>query len=70
MARSYRKPYFTSSGSNYRAYMKRLANKRVRRSFAVPDGKAFKKFSCSYDIDDFGWYLGHESDWGKKSARK
>ena len=58
MSRSYRKPWVTDGykGSKRKQFFKRLANKVVRRSNEVPDGKAFRKFFCTYDICDFKFY--------------
>jgi len=58
MGKSYRKPYCTDGfkGSKKRQFFKRYANKTIRHAEGVPDGKAFKKFYCSYDICDFNFY--------------
>ena len=40
------------SGENDRS-AKRLANRKVRRTKNVPDGKAYRKLYSSYDINDF-----------------
>jgi hypothetical protein len=53
MSRSYRKVY---GHCDRNPFMKNLANRRVRRvdvNTTVPNGRAYKKFSCSYDICDF-----------------
>lgn len=53
MSRSYREPYFTSTGSKYRTFAKRYANRIVRKTDDVPDGKAYRKLYCSWNISDF-----------------
>ena len=56
MSRSFKKvPASTSSGSGYRKWAKRAANKKVRRTVEVPNGKGYKKLFCSYEIDDWKW---------------
>jgi hypothetical protein len=35
--------------------MKKFANKRVRRTWDIPDGMAYKKLFCSYEICDWKW---------------
>lgn len=59
MARSRRAPFFTSTGSGYRRFFKRLAAKRVRQFRDVVCGGMFRRVSCSYDINDYGWYAGN-----------
>jgi len=55
MSRSYREPIFTDGfkGSRRRQFYKRYSNKIVRQSKEVPDGKAYKKFSDSWNICDY-----------------
>lgn len=62
MARSYRKNLVKTSGygSSYRRWAKRYANKKIRNSKDVPDGKAFRKFYQSYDIKD--WVFRYDPD--------
>lgn len=52
MSRSYRKTPI-SRGNNRRE--KVLANRRVRHSVEVPNGKQYRKFYNSYDITDTVW---------------
>jgi len=33
--------------------MKRVANKKVRKDWNIPNGRSFKKVFCSYDIIDY-----------------
>lgn len=37
--------------------MKRYANRVVGNTKDVPDGKAYKKCFCSYDICDYRYYV-------------
>lgn len=54
MSRSYRKNLIlTSSGSKYRKFAKRQANKKIRRACSVPDHKKYKCFYESWDISDY-----------------
>jgi len=54
MSRSFKKnPASTSSGSGFRKFSKRWANKAVRHSDKVSNGKGYKKLFCSYDIGDW-----------------
>lgn len=53
MSRSYRKNPICKQ-KNY-SFNKKLANRRVRYSEDVPNGKAYKKYYCSYDICDWKW---------------
>lgn len=57
MSRSYRVPYVVDSyGSPRKRKAKNYANRVVRHKKDVPSGKAYRKFSCSYDICDYKWY--------------
>jgi len=62
MSRSYKKEPWCKDGPN--AWAKSHANKRVRRSLNVPNGKAYRKFSCSYDICDYKYF------WTEKDNQK
>ena len=53
MSRSFKKHAWTKDPNN--KFMKRYANKIVRRAKDVPSGGAYKKLFCSYDISDFKW---------------
>ena len=59
MGKSYRKPYVSDGykGSRRRQFYKNYANRVVRKSKNVPDGKAYKKYFCSYDISDYNFYV-------------
>lgn len=68
MGKSYKKqPY---CGHNDR-FMKRKANTTVRKINNIPNGNSYKKFFCSYEISDYGWYCTYEeyivrrTDWSK-----
>ncbi len=55
MSRSYRAPWYTDGykGSRNRQYHKREANRTIRRSIDVPNGKAYRKFYESWSICDY-----------------
>jgi len=57
MSRSYRKPYVVDGyGGKHKPYAKRQANKRIRRSEGVPDGKQYRKFYETWNIRDYKSY--------------
>jgi hypothetical protein len=57
MSRSYRKPYWTQGyGGQARKVFKRLANKAVRLSTDIADGKAYKREFCSWSICDWKFH--------------
>ena len=53
MSRSYKKHPICKDPAN--KFMKRYANKKVRRTADIPSGKAYKKVFESYDISDYQW---------------
>ena len=55
MSRSYRKPWVTDGyrGSKRKQFMKRYANKVVRHSVDVPNGKKHRRFLDPWEICDF-----------------
>lgn len=58
MSRSKRKhPVITDQQHRNTKLAKRFANQCVRRATDVPDGKAYKKFSCSWNICDYKSYI-------------
>lgn len=65
MSRSYRRPYYTDGyGTRRKRYMKRYANKRVRKTKGVPNGRAYRKYHDPWDICDYkcrwdpnGWII-------------
>lgn len=60
MSRSYKKHPFVKDPAN--KFMKRYANKKVRRTPNIPNGKAYKKVFESWDISDWRWW------WDKQNA--
>lgn len=52
MSRSYKKNPISKDGGSRKTYSKRLANKAVRRSKIIGDGKWYKKLYCSWNISD------------------
>jgi hypothetical protein len=46
-----------TSGSSYRSYAKNQANRKIRRTSDVPDGKVYRKFFETWNINDwvFRW---------------
>ena len=56
MSRSYRAPIVTDGyGSKSKQWYKRWANRIIRHSTDMPDGKAYRKFFETYDICDYKW---------------
>lgn len=55
MSRSTRKPWYTDGykGSKRRQFEKRHANKIVRKTTEIADGKAYRKFGDTWDICDY-----------------
>jgi len=59
MSRSYRKHVEISKdpGGPYRKFAKKMAKRKVRRTKDIPDGKAYRKVYCSWEICDYrGWW--------------
>lgn len=56
MGKSYKKSPVCKDNEGNRRKMKRLANKKVRKSKDVINGKSYKKEFCSYDIVDYRSY--------------
>jgi hypothetical protein len=64
MSRSYKKnPVTTNSGSSFRKFAKNQANRRIRKTKEMPDGKFFKKLYSSWDICDYKCFWTGESLW-------
>ncbi len=59
MGKSYRKPWATDGykGSKRRQFYKNRANRVIRKSKDVPNGKAYKKFTDPWDICDYRFYV-------------
>jgi len=55
MSRSYKKhPFCTDGHRNSTQESKKCANKKVKHyKKGLPNGSAYKKLSCSYDIHDY-----------------
>lgn len=62
MSRSYKKHSFCKDSSTKK--MKKYANKKVRHTKDIPNGKAYRKVFPSWDISDWNWY------WSKLDAIK
>ena len=62
MSRSYKKHPRVKDPAG--KYMKRFANKRVRHTKDIPNGKAYKKVFESWEISDWNWI------WTKEDAIK
>lgn len=59
MSRSYRK---VGGWKDQNTFMKKCANRRVRHKKDIPNGKAYRKYTCSYDICDWrDLYFSRES---------
>lgn len=52
MSRSRKKALYL--GDRADSYMKRKANKKVRKTKNLPNGCGYKKAFCSHDIKDWG----------------
>ena len=59
MSRSYKKHPFVKDPAN--KFMKRYANKKVRRTPNIPNGKAYKKVFESWDISDWRWWWNEQN---------
>ena len=53
MSRSYKKNLILKDSGSYHRFCKNQANRKIRRTPEVPDGKAYRKFYCSYNITDW-----------------
>jgi hypothetical protein len=62
MSRSYRKPYVANQGTVW----KKIYNQSLRQEEDIPNGNAYRKMRNSYNIDDYGWYLGDDPKWKRK----
>lgn len=62
MSRSYKKHPRVKDSAN--KFMKKYANKKVRRTKDIPSGKAYKKVFESWDISDWNWI------WTKREAER
>ncbi len=56
MSRSYRKfPCFTSDGQAHKKFAKQQANKKVRKTTIISNGKQYRKVFNSWNIVDYKW---------------
>ena len=62
MSRSYKKHPRVKDAAN--KGMKKFANKKVRRTKDIPNGKAYKKLFESWGISDWNWH------WSRTQAIK
>lgn len=53
MSRSFKKNPITKVDYGGRKYLKKQANRKIRHSLEVPDGKQYKKFFNSRDIYEY-----------------
>jgi len=60
MSRSYKKAICSDQGNA--SHAKRQANKRVRQSDEVGNGRSYKKHSCSWDICDHKYLSEYEQN--------
>lgn len=61
MSRSYKKhPWITDHHVKTSSEMKKFANKKVRHTKDLPNGKAFKKVFESYNLCDFKFFQTKE----------
>lgn len=58
MSRSYKKNLVAKERND--KYNKKCANKKVRKAKDIPNGKAYKKIYCSYDICDYAFMITNE----------
>lgn len=63
MSKTFRKfPSAKDYSRSYTSYIKRVANKTVRKNWEISNGKDFKKCFCSWNIVDYKWILYDEKD--------
>ena len=53
LARSVKKNPIRTDGRNGQKIPKRFSNKTIRREEDIPNGKAYKKYYCSWNIHDY-----------------
>jgi hypothetical protein len=68
MSRSYRKPWIVDGykGSRRKQFYKRYANKRVRNTEDVPNGKTYRRVLNPWDITDYRYMANYNDDWYKE----
>lgn len=69
MSRSYKKHNWVKCAGDTK--MKKVFNRRIRRNIDekyqdIPDGNAYRKLNCSWDIADYRFYCSWENfkEWG------
>ena len=67
MSRSYRKPVFSDKKDRY---WKKQANRTVRRTKDIANGRAYRKVICSYSICEFRYWILNPTDFWKKSITR
>jgi hypothetical protein len=72
MSKSRRESWITDGykGSKRKQFFKNYANRVVRKSKNVPNGKAYKRFFYSYDICDYKWYADIKDELYKREFWK
>lgn len=73
MSRSFRHPFYKDGyGSKKKGATKAEYNGRIRKTEDVPDGKAYRKYSESWDISDYRFRLhcrtGNHHFFGKEDG--
>jgi hypothetical protein len=68
MSRSYRKNWILTDtyGSKYRKWAKRQANKRIRKTENVQDGRWFRKLYDSWNICDYKYH--YENGYNRRGS--
>lgn len=61
---------FTDSHAKTNKWFKRLANKKVRKSEIIADGKQYRKVYNSYNICDWKFFQEKGSEWYNRGLRK
>lgn len=73
MSRSFKKNLILkdSSGNSYRKWAKRQANKKVRKTKKVANGKQYRKVFETWDINDYvcHWDSSMKNFWPKYKAK-
>lgn len=73
MSRSYKKHLWEScnEGSSYKRFIKNYANRIIRHTHDIPNGKTYRKYFESWNISDYKglWNPSDESFWPYYKAR-
>lgn len=70
MSRSYKKTPIVKDNCGGRKFAKRQANKKVRNSMNVPDGKQYRKFYNTWNLYDYVSYCTLEDFMKIKHLRR